>query len=726
MQQPVQDAVEWRIPVDGSMYDDPLLDCLVLLAHHHGRSISHESIRAGLPIGEDGLSPDLFSRAAQRAGFSARILKRRLSKLDDLFLPVILFLSDHQACVLLELDHKENKARLIDPESGSGEEWVSLDRLESRYIGYTIFMRPEHHFDQRTDEIFKLRSRNWFWGVLFKSWLIYRDVLAASFLVNVFALASPLFVMNVYDRVVPNNAFETLGVLTVGVAIIFGFDLLIRSLRGYFIDLAGKKAEITLSAAIFEQVMGLKMSNRPKSAGAFSSNLKEFDGVREFITSATITTLIDLPFVFLFLAVIWFIGGPIVWVPAAGIPIIILYSLFIQPSLKRAVENTFRMSAQRNATLVESLIGMESIKTLGAEGQMQGKWEQAVAHISNWAIRTRMLSMSAVNVSIAVQHFVTVGTVFFGVYLVSEGQLSLGGLIACVILAGRTLAPMGQVASLSSKYNQAKAALKTLQGIMDLPQERPENKTFVHRPTLEGGIEFNDVTFTYPGQTLPALEKLSFKIGPGEKVGIVGRIGSGKTTLQKLVMGLYEPDSGTITIDGVDVHQIDPADLRRNIGYVAQDNMLFYGSVKDNITTGVPYVDDAMILNVAKIAGVSEFVDSHPSGFDLDVGERGVNLSGGQRQAVAIARALILNPPLLLFDEPTNEMDNSTEESIKRRLSEGVLENKTLLLVTHRASLSDLVDRIIVIDRGRVIADGPKSQIMSALKGKKVNITKPL
>ncbi len=725
LQQATDEKRDWKLDDDGSVYDDPLLDCLVLLAHHHGRAVSHESLRAGLPLESDGLTPKLFSRAAQRAGFSSRILKRKLRKIDNLLLPSILILKNQKACVLLEINPVNDTARIIESESGSGEVWVRLEDLEHRYLGYLIFMKPEYRFDQRTPELFKLSGRSWFWGVLFKSWRIYRDVLAASFLVNIFAVASPLFVMNVYDRVVPNNAFETLSVLTVGIAIIFGFDLIMRALRGYFIDLAGKKAEITLSAHIFEHVMGLKMAHRPLSAGAFASNLREFDSVREFITSATITTLIDLPFALLFVAVIWYIGGPLVLVPAVAIPVILIYSLLIQPALKRSIENTFRMSAQRNATLIESLIGLETVKSLGAEGEMQKKWEQSVAHISHWSIRSRLISMSAVNLSIAAQHFVTVATVFFGVYLVAAGQLSLGGLIACVILAGRSLAPLAQVASLASKYNQSKAALQTLGHIMQLPQERPRDTSFVHRPKLEGSIELSSVNFSYPGQGKQALRDISFKIKPGEKVAIVGRIGSGKTTIEKLIMGLHEPDSGAILVDGVDLHQIDPADLRRNIGYVAQDTTLFFGSVRENLTTGVPYVDDSAILKAAEIAGVTEFVDRDPSGFDLQVGERGSNLSGGQRQAIAIARAILLDPPILLFDEPTNEMDNSTEEMLKRKLSESVLDHKTLLLVTHRASLSDLVDRLIVLDNGRIVADGPKEQVMLALRGKKLDISRP-
>jgi ATP-binding cassette subfamily C protein LapB len=712
---------EWEVPQDGSTLDDPLLDCLRIITKHYGHPVSKESIKAGLPMDETGIEPSMLVRAAERLGYSARILKRKLKKIQNYTLPAILLLENKGACVLISVDHAHSTAEIIRPEAGAGEEKVDLKELEESYLGYCIFLRQEYHFDKRAPEHFKIRSRNWFWGTLFKSWRIYRDVLAASFLINLFALASPLFIMNVYDRVVPNNAIETLWVLAIGIAVVYGFDLIMRALRSYFIDIAGKKSEITLSSHIFSRVMGLKMVNRPASAGAFAANLREFDSVRDFITSSTITVLIDLPFIFLFLLVINFIGGPIILVPAIGIPIVLIYSLAIQPALRKSIENTFRMSAQRSATLIEGLIGLESIKATGAEGQMQKRWEDAVAHISNWAVKSRIISSSAVNLATTVQHFVSIGTVIVGVYLIAEGNLSMGGLIACVILAGRAMAPMGQIASLASKYNHAKSALGTLKGIMSLEQERPDHQQFVHRPTLQGAIEFRNVTFTYPEQTSPILNNVSFKIPTGQKVALIGRIGSGKTTIEKLILGLYQPDSGSILIDGIDIHQIDPADLRRNIGYAPQDTTLFFGSVKDNITIGVPHVEDKMILKAAYVSGVDVFVNSHPSGYDMEVGERGINISGGQRQSIAVARALLLDPPILLFDEPTNSMDNSTEELLKHRL-EPEIKNKTMFVVTHRASLTALADRIIVLEGGHIIADGPKEQVMTALRERKLNI----
>jgi ATP-binding cassette subfamily C protein LapB len=523
--------------------------------------------------------------------------------------------------------------------------------------------------------------------------------------------------------VVPNHAVETLWVLSIGAAIVFGFDLLMRTLRGYFIDVAGKKVDVILSASIFERMMGVRMEVRPASVGVFANNLQEFEAFRDFLTSATITTLIDLPFIVLFILVIWWVGGPLALIPLNAVPVVIVVGLILQGSLRKVVQEVFRHSAQRQATLIETLSGLETVKSVGAEGPIQRKWEQVIGQIARLGLRARFLSAAVVNVSVFIQQIVTIAVVIYGVYLISEKELTTGALIACTILTGRILAPLSQVAGLLTRYYQSKAALDSLNNMMRLPVERPPGKSFVHRPKFHGDVEFKNVNFSYPGQTLPALSAVSFKIAAGERVGIIGRIGSGKTTIEKLILGLYNPTSGSVLIDGIDLQQIDPAELRHNIGYVPQDVVLFYGSVKDNITMGAPYVDDSAMLRAAEIAGVADFVNRHPMGFDMPVGERGDGLSGGQKQTIAIARAQLLDPPVLLMDEPSNSIDNRSEELFKSRLANN-LENKTLILVTHRASLLTLVNRLIVIDGGRVVADGAKEQVLAALAEGRLNVAK--
>jgi len=703
-------------------FEDPLLQCLVILTKLLQRPHSAEALSAGLPLVNHRFTPELFIRAADRAQLSARLLKRSLTQFNELVLPAVLLLKDGQACLLLKYTHKRKKTlRIILPESGEGEMDISLSELKTNYSGYALFAHPRATFDARTEDPLMPRPFSWFWGTLLKSWYWYGEVVLASFLINLFALASPLFIMNVYDRVVPNHAIETLWVLASGVTVVFGFDFLMRTLRGYFIDLAGKKSDILLASMIFEQVLGTQRKAHPRSVGAFASHLHEFEAFREFFTSATLTTLIDLPFALLFISVVWTIHPQLAKIPLLVIPVVLVVSLLIQIPLRQVVQQTFRASAQKQALLVETLTGLEDLKTMRAEGLMQRRWEQLIGQIAQSSLKSRLLSAFSVNFTWLVQQLTTVAVVIAGVYLIVDNQLTTGGLIATTLLTGRALAPLAPLASLLTRYHQSLAALHSLNHIMTLPLERPPKHSFLHRPQLQGEIEFREVEFSYPEQSQSALNKVSFKITAGQKVGIIGRIGSGKSTVAKLILNLYTPNHGCILLDGVDSRQLDPVDLRRNLGYVPQDSQLFYGTVKDNIVLGAPYVEDAQILSVAQLAGVDEFINRHPLGFDMPVGERGENLSGGQRQAIILARALLLNPPILLLDEPTNSMDNSTEELLKVRLQPW-LEAKTLLLVTHRFSLLSLVTHLIVIDGGQVVAMGPKESVIQALASGKVKM----
>ena len=702
----------WDLGRGSQRTDDPLLGCLIALTRLYGRPATPAALTEGLPLSEGYLTPEVFVRAAERAGLSARRVPRKLGDLNLHVLPAVLLLEGREALVLSDWDG--DTAVLIDPLSGTGELRLPREQLQARYTGHVLFARPNHRFDARSAAGERPRPRHWFWGTLWLSWPIYGEVLIASFLVNLFALASPLFIMNVYDRVVPNRAIETLWVLAVGVAIVFLFDLMMRGLRAYFLDVAGRKFDLVVSSRLFEQVLGLKMSSRPQSVGAFASNLHEFDGFREFFTSATLTTLIDLPFVALFLLVIWLIGGPVVLVPLVMIPLVVLYGLAVQGPLGRTVQQSFRHSAEKNATLVEALTGLETLKTMGATGTTQTRWERSVAQLARLGMRSRMLSASVLNVAAFCTQISTVGVVVYGVYLISAGELSMGGLIACTILSGRALAPLTGVAAILVRYDQAVASMRALDSVMHLPVERPADRQFVHRPQIDGAIEFDGVSFTYPGQSAGALRDVSFRIAAGEKVGIIGRVGSGKSTLSKLILGLYEPTEGAVLLDGTDLRQLDPGDVRASVGYVPQDVTLFFGTVRENITLGAPHADEETVLAAAELGGVRDFADRHPQGLDMRVGERGEGLSGGQRQGIAIARSLLMKPPVLLFDEPTNHLDNSSEERFRERLK-NILPQRTLLLITHRASLLTLVDRLIVIEGGRVIADGPKERVLEAL-----------
>jgi len=699
---------------------DPLLSSLIEIARFHGRGMSPEGFLSGLPLKDGRLTPSIFRRAATRAGLASRISKRGFASIREELLPAILLLKDNDCCVMMGWNSDRSKVRVLFSEAGQGVAEIEPARLDELYAGYVIFVRPRFRFDSRAPEIRDVVNRHWFFGALLENVKLYRDVLVAAFLVNMMAIAIPFYTLNVYDRVVPNAAFETLWALSLGVFLIVGADFGLRMVRGYVLDLAGKRVDVDLSSLIMERVLGMQMVNRPASAGSFAANLRAFESVRDFITSTTVTAFIDLPFALIFLVLILWIGWPMAIPLVLGMAGLLVYALSLQPKMQEMTEATYRATATRNSALIESLVGIETIKAQCAEGVMQRKWEESVAYLARIGADLRYLSSSIVTSSASVQQLVTVSMVIVGVYLISARELSMGALIASVMLSSRALAPFAQIAGLLTQYQNAVMALAALDKVIAQPVERPDTASFVRRERLQGQIEFNRVTFAYPGQySLEVLREVSFRVNPGEHVGIIGKVGSGKSTINRLILGLYEPTAGSIKIDGVDIRQLDPAELRKAIGYVPQDVTLLYGSLRENITVGMPYVEDHGILQAAELAGLEELIGNHPQGFDMPIGERGESLSGGQRQSVAIARAVVHEPTMLLFDEPSSSMDHSTEEALKRRLAE-YSQGKTMLLVTHRNSLLDLVDRLIVIDRGTIVCDGPKQEVIAALASGKV------
>ena len=692
-----------------------LLDCLLVVARAHGHAPTRETLMAGLPAEGEQLTPALFERAARRAHLSSQWVRVALTGLNDALLPAIALLRDDRACVVLGFSEDRRQVRVVHPELPDAPVEVPLEELQADYTGRAVYARPTHRYDARTPQVRAGRHGHWFWSVIGESRPLYRDVLIAALLANVFALGVPLFTMNVYDRVVPNLAFDTLWVLAVGLVLVLVADLVFRVMRSHFVDLAGSRADVKLSAFIMERVLGMRMEQRPASAGSFASNLRAFESVRDFIGSASVVAFIDLPFALIFMVVIGWISWPMLIPLVLGAATMLAYALAVQGRMHGLTETTYRAGAQRNATLIEGLVGFETVKSLAAEAPLQRKWEQSAALLARVGAQLRLLSSTSANVSSFVQQLINLGIVMVGVYLIGDRHLTVGGLVACTMLAGRAMGPVGQVAGLLVQYHTAATALTSLDEMMARETERPQDAGFISRGRLKGAIEFRDVGFTYPGQSAPSLRHVSFSIKPGEKVALLGRIGSGKTTLEKLILGLYRPTEGAVLVDGVDLRQIDPAELRRQIGCVPQDVMLFYGSLRENITLGAPLAEHADIVKAAEAGGILPLVNQHPSGFDMLVGERGESLSGGQRQGVAIARAVINDPPILLLDEPTSSMDFSSEEDIKRRLAD-IGRDKTLVLVSHRTSMLDLVDRIIVMDGGRIMADGPKEQVIAALR----------
>lgn len=705
---------------------DELLQCLVIFTKLHNNPYSADALTIGLPV-KDGdeielfslkSSRSLFSRAASRAGFASTLVRKDLEQISPLVLPCILMLRGKKACILQSFSKDKKTANIITPELSTGTSTIEISKLKEEYLGYAYYLKREFvPEDTSSTKLIDAGNDHWFWGTLKRSKKIYFDVVLASFIINLFVLASPLFTMNVYDRVVPNNAVETLWVLALGVSVVYGIDLFLKFVRSYFLEIAGKKSDIIMSSILFERVMDMKFSNKPKSVGSFASNLKEFDTVRNFFSSASLAAIVDLPFAIIFLIVTYFIGSYIVLVPIVIMIAILCYTFFIKDPLQNAIKSTFEASAIKNGILIESLSSLETIKTLGASGHIQWNWEEATGEIANRSIKSKIITTSITTVTSFLVQLNTIAIIVLGVYMIQDTHLTMGGLIAAVMLSSRAIAPMGQVASLAANFEQTKTAYQSLSKIMQMPVERPEGKKFVRRNSFDGKIEFKNVSFTYPDTTKGSLDRINFVIQPGEKVGIIGKNGSGKTTLQKLILGLYSPTEGSVLIDGIDINQIDPADLRRNIGYVPQDVVLFKGTVRENIVQKAPYVDDIQIIKAAKVSGVDEYINAHPLGFDMPVFERGDGISGGQRQSIAVARAFLLDSPIILLDEPTNSLDNTVENKLKINLKTNTA-NKTMLLVTHRTSMLDLVDRLIVMDNGKILLDGPRDEVLARLSGK--------
>lgn len=705
-------------PCENTRIDDPLLECLVTLGKIHHRPLSKEALITGMPLVENRLTPKLFLRTAANAGFSSRIVKRSLAKIPNLALPAVLVLNNNQALILVERK-SDDTCRVILPETGSGETTVKTSEIEKDYSGAVIFIKPEFDFDSQSESSSEsINAKNWFWGTLWKYRKIYFNVILAAVFINIFAIAGSLFVMNVYDRVIPNNATDTLWVLASGICIVYVFDFLLKSLRGLLIDKAGKNADVLMSTFIFQRVMGIKMQSKPNSSGSFANQVKGYESLREFFTSASLTTLIDLPFVCLFILFMGYIAGWVALIPCAAIALIIGLGATMHIPLKRAAEKAHGASAQKHAILVEAINGFETIRGLSAAGSFQKRMEDSLGKMAKSEVTSRRYSSLASNFTVFVTQMVSVIIIVVSVYRIQAGEMSMGALIGCTILTGRTMAPIGQVAALLSRLQGSLVSLSGLNDLIKLPQEREEGRDYIRKPDFEPRISFNDVTFSYTPESVPALVNASFKIEPGERVAILGRVGSGKSTLLRLILGFYPSTGGMITINDTDIRQMDPADLRRKLGYIGQDNLLFQGSLKSNVMIGAPWMEEAAMIEAASLSGVERFVSKHPLGYDLQVGERGELLSGGQRQAVNIGRALLNKPSLLVMDEPTSAMDANTERdfisNMERYSKEG---NRTLILSTHKPSMLKLADRIIVMDQGKIAADGPKTDVMRQLSG---------
>lgn len=704
-------------PAAQGMRDDPLLSCLEYLAGHYGKPYSAAAALDGLPLRDGQLTADLMIRAAERLGLKAQLLKRKVSRVPSLVAPFVVLLDDGTACVVLRKMSRGRKVQVVFPSISKRRKTLKTSELEKTASGYVFYLTSAEEADTADGAVAPRETRrgHWFWSSARTFWPSWVQILLAALAINLLGLAVPLFVMNVYDRVIPNLAIPTLWALASGVAIALLIDFLLKQLRAMVLDQTGRRVDMKVASTLFEHALDLKMSARRGPAGFVANQIREFETVRDFFTSSSFVAITDLLFIGLFIFVLWMIVGPIAFVPLAAVPLVIVVTLVIQAPLGRLVRKSQAELARRHSILVEGLVGIEAIKAVGGEGVMQRRWESAVAATARASSWTRVWSSLAIYFTAMVQQAVSVVMIVWGVFLVSSGDITIGGLIAANILAGRVLAPLGNISQTLVRAQQAFGAMRGLNAFMDLPAER-NNALQGGEQVRQGSAEFQNVSFAYPDASGTALSDVSFKISAGERVGIIGRVGSGKTTIGKLLAGFFEPDEGALLVDDVEIRRYHPADLRVGVGYLAQDPELFGGTIRDNIILGQPDVSEQQVAAAVHLAGVDVFTAAHPEGLNREVGERGRALSGGQRQAVTLARMLIRRPRILFLDEPSNSMDTTTEGILIERLMGLRKTGQTLIVCTHRHSMLRLVDRLIVLDSGTIVADGPTQQILDALR----------
>lgn len=693
---------------------DPLALCLIRVAKDYEISITQEGLLSGLPLPNGKLIPQFFSRAADRVSLTSNMVQQNLDQLNHFIFPAILILNNNTACVLYRLDAERQTATVYFPETLDTVTEVPIVQLQEKYLGSVIYLQQRQFV---ADNKVKLEKTNqhWFWSVIRQHRSMYKDILLAALFVNIFALCAPFFVMNVYDRVVPNHATDTLWVLAFGIMIIITADFILKLIRSYFVDLAATRADNKLSAYIMEKVLGRRMEQNNMSVGMMASNIQSYEAIRSFTSSMTVVSLIDLPFFVLFLAVICIISWVFVIPLVIAAIIILLYALSVHISLKKLSDAMAEASQQRQGLLIETLNNQETIKSFNAAGRMQTLWEKATRFTVQYSSKLRFIGGTVGNFAGWVQQTAGVVIILVGVYLIVDGKLTQGALIACYLLSTRALAPIAQIAGLLTQYYQASSALNMLNQTVDAEQERENLKGWVSHPHLIGHIEFKNVSLCYPNESHSALNNISFSIRAGEKVAILGKVGSGKSSIEKILLSLYKPTEGSVFIDQTNISQIDPAELRSQIGYIPQDIQLLNGTVLSNIVLGNPHASRVALEQSLVVSGLSQILKAHEDGLSLQVGEGGHKLSGGQRQAVAVARAIAQNAKILIFDEPTSAMDTPLENHVIHHLKHYMTAQHTLILVTHKPTLLTLVDRIIILEDGKIIADGDKESVMKAM-----------
>ena len=669
----------------------------------HGVRKSVASVREAVDAPHDRFTSSEAVSALSNLGFKSSFGTLKYKQLSAELFPLIALLKNGEA-LLLKQPAENGKIQSIDTSGKDKEIYVDSDDFIEKFSGFVILAK-ELNRRERTE-----RGGHWFFSAFQKSKWIYVQVMIAAMVSNFLSLSTSLFTMTVYDRIIPNGAFESLMALSIGVIIALGFDFLIKSLRAKFIDIASKRADLEISRRLFDRILTLSPAEQRQKTGAMAGIIREFESLREFFNSSTLVVLIDLPFVFFFIYIIYLVAGPLAYVPLLSVPLVILVGLSIQPFLARLTKGSVKSGIDKQGVLVETLNGLETVAATGSGKLMKKRYEDALNNQSDNGNKIRTLTGFLINFAASVQQYAQIGTIFFGVYLVVAGSITQGALIAAVILGGRTMSPLSQLANTMSRANGALTAYRNLSTLIGKNFIKDTNKSPISRPTFSGEIEFRNVSYKFEGASQATISNLSFKIPAGQKVAILGKMGSGKSTFSRLVAGLYEPTEGAILIDGVDVRQIDQADTRKNIGIMLQDSWLFSGTIRENIQMGFNEYDDEHLLRICKISRVDDFVGSHPEGYDFKIRERGIGLSGGQRQTINLARSLLHDPKILLLDEPTSSMDQNSEAAVVSELEAACID-KTMLIVTHRNPILKMVDRIFVFENGSIVADKTPEQL---------------
>jgi ATP-binding cassette subfamily C protein LapB len=691
--------------------------CFSAVAAFLGRPSAETVLFSGVPISEDRIEVQEIRHLAERIGLETTEFTHRDFMRGRFDLPAIIFRPNRLPIAILA-EQSDGADFLTGPQEDGR---TSISRAElttlpiSGGVGFSITYANTAE-DMNVGNAARIERPHWLYGTLGTFWRSYSRVALAAIFINLLAIASPIFTMNVYDRILPNKSISSLWVLAIGVATAILFDLLLKTARAALIDHAGRKADLRISYMLFEKVLNTSLSARPASTGEYANRVTQYEFVREFFTSNTVSIFIDTAFVFIFLLVIYAVASWLVIVPIIAFVAAVIIGLVAQQRIGKRVAASMNEASQRQALLVESISTVETIKSLRAEAYLLRKWREHSKNAANTSEKIKQLSAAAANMTQFVQQLVTVALVVAGAYAFDSGAISTGAIIAAVMLSGRAVAPLGQLAMTISRFRQAMLSLRVLNSIMQQPEDRPDTVGFVNRPIRVGALTLRNVGFVYPGTETEVLTGVNLSINPGERVGIIGRIGSGKTTFGRLIGRLYLPTTGELLLDGIDVRQYHPSEVRAAVGIVAQAGDLFSGTIKENLVMARPEATDEEIILAAKAAGVDEFVSRHPRGYDMNVGERGTNLSGGQRQAVAIARLLLTKPKIVFLDEPSGSMDLASERQLIKQLKVAFDDKTTLIISTHRYSMLEIVDRLIVVEQGRIVADGPKEKVIQALQ----------